>query len=171
MSRDILTATPAHRALLRQLFELYAHDFSEMNNAEVDASGHFTPDDFLKGWWNAAGGFHPFLVRVDGHWAGFAFVQVGSYLAPKHNAHWLMDEFFILRKYRRTGLGSWFATELFKRFPGVWEIGQIPENAAATAFWRKLLKKIAPGRFDEVIVNNSEWRGVVQVAHFELDAA
>ena len=167
MPRDILAATPAHRALLRQLFELYAHDFSEMTGGDIGFDGHFTPDDFLKDWWNAAGSFHPFLLRVDGHWAGFAFVQVGSYIAPGRNAHWLMDEFFILRAYRRKGLGAWFAAELFKRFPGTWEVGQIAENTAATAFWRKLLNDVAPGQFEEIAVNNSEWQGVVQIAQIE----
>lgn len=167
MNPELLPATPEHRALLCNLFELYSHDFSEMNGADVEANGRYTPDGFLAGWWEMPGGFEPFLLRVDGHWAGFAFVSSGSYIAPGRNTHWLMDEFFILRKYRRNGLGAWFAGAIFKRKPGTWEIGQIPENTAATAFWRRVLDRLAPGQYEEMAVNNDAWQGVVQIAQID----
>ena len=165
MRRELVAATMAHRPLLRQLFELYAHEFSAWNGVDVDDEGRFTPDDFLADGWRRAGGAGRYLLKVDGHWAGFAFVERGSYVAPGRASNWLMDEFFVLLRYRGRGHGEWFARALFRQMPGVWEMGQIVENVAATAFWRAVLARAAVGgAFEERLVDNSAWQGPVQVA-------
>lgn len=160
---EIVEAGPHHRAVLRHLFELYAHDFSPMTQSDVNERGMFTEDDFLLGWWDRYGdAFHPFLLRAGGRFAGFAWVEQGSYIRPNRDHHWLMSEFFILRKYRGRGIGEWFAAQLFARFPGVWEVGEIPENADAQAFWRKVIGRYTGGRFEEIAVHNDRWEGPVQ---------
>ena len=62
------------------------------------------------------------------HWAGLALVQTG----PPAD----MVEFFVLRKYRRVGLGRRAAAEIFRLFPGEWTVRQQHHNAVATSFWR-----------------------------------
>ncbi|MFN4294583.1 MAG: GNAT family N-acetyltransferase, partial [Thermoflexales bacterium] len=156
-------ATKRHCRVLRALFELYAHDFSPITGADVDDQGAFTDEDFPLSWWQSLGdAFHPFLLALHGAWAGFAYVGEGSYIRPGQDHHWLMDEFFILRKYRRRGLGEWFATQLFNRFPGVWEVGELRENLDAQAFWRKVVGRYTGGRFEEVEVQSQRWTGPVQ---------
>jgi predicted acetyltransferase len=158
---EIIEATQQHRTLLRQLFELYAHDFSPMTGEDVnDATGMWTDDAFLTNAWRDPH-FHPYLLKVNGKWAGFAWVEEGSYTRPDEDEHWLMEEFFILRKYRRQGIGEWFARALFARHPGMWEVGEIHENVDAQRFWRKVIGRYA-GAFDEIIVDNERWVGPVQ---------
>ncbi len=165
MRREVILATPVHQPLLRQMFELYAHEFSAWNEEDVDMEGRFTPDDFLADGWRRRGGVGRYLLRIDGRWAGFAFVERGSYVAPGRASNWLMDEFFVLLRYRGRGLGEWFARELFGRMPGVWEMGQIVANTGATAFWRAVLRRTAMGgTFEERRVDNEVWQGPVQVA-------
>ena len=159
-SRAIVTATPAQRDLLRALFELYAHDFSPITGAEVDTNGRFTPADFLAEPWTPD--FQPLLLRVDGFWVGFAWVATGSYIQPGAANHHLMEEFFILRKYRGRGLGRWFAQAIFRRFPGIWEVGEMPDNHAAIAFWRRVIGEFTHGQYTETWVNNTRWEGPVQ---------
>lgn len=159
---EIVLATKKHRRVLRALFELYAHDFSPMTGADVNESGTYTEENFLTGWWDdQVEDFHPFLLKINGHWAGFAWVEVGSYITPGAARHWLMEEFFIVRKYRGQGVGEWFARELFARFPGVWEVGEIHANTDAQRFWRKVIGRYA-GKFEDVVVNNDRWDGSVQ---------
>lgn len=159
----IIPATKRHRRVLRALFELYAYDFSLITGADVDDQGAFTDEDFPLSWWQSRGdAFHPFLLTLQGVWAGFAYVGEGSYIRPGQDRHWLMEEFFILRKYRRIGLGEWFATQLFSRFPGVWEVGELRENLDAQAFWRKVIGRYTGGRFEEVEAQNAQWVGPVQ---------
>ena len=47
-----------------------------------------------------------------------------------------MAEFFVMRKYRRAGLGRRAAAEIFPLFPGEWTVRQQRGNAPATSFWR-----------------------------------
>lgn len=145
---------------MRHLFELYCHDFSEMTGEDVAEAGTYMGDDFLAEW--PESGWHPFLVRVDGHWAGFAWVATDrSYVTPGADHVW-MDEFFIMRKYRRQGIGERVAAYLFDRFPGMWEVGEIPNNVNAQAFWRTVVGRYTSGQFQEV-TDAGKWRGPIQI--------
>lgn len=111
---------------MSQLLELYGHDFSPFTAADVDDHGLFGYHD-LDAYWTEPDR-HPFLFRVGGHLAGFALVRSGL----PHD----MAEFFVMRKYRRSGVGATVARDVFARFPGEWQVRQIAANAAALAFWR-----------------------------------
>ena len=73
-----------------------------------------------------------------------------------------MAEFFVMRRYRRKGVGAAAATAAFDRFKGPWEIRQRRENVAATAFWRRVIGGYTGGKFDEVHWDNAAWTGPVQ---------
>ncbi|CAG0927391.1 hypothetical protein TFLX_00430 [Thermoflexales bacterium] len=158
---DLVRAALPHRALLRQLYELYCHDFSAMTQADLGEDGYWTGDDFLDPW---PDDLHIYLIRVDQQWAGFAWIAFGSYADPQSaSAGFLMDEFFVLRKYRRRGVGEWAAAWLFNHYPGQWEVGEIPENAEAQRFWRTIIDRYTDGQYREVNVNNERWQGPVQI--------
>ena len=94
--------------------------------ADVDQHGEYGYR-YLDHYWSEAGR-HPFLLQVEGRWAGFALVRE----IPPYD----MAEFFVMRKYRRAGAGRWMAGQVFGRFPGRWQVRQQLSNGAATAFWR-----------------------------------
>ena len=50
-----------------------------------------------------------------------------------------MAEFFVMRKYRRRGIGRQAAADVFARFAGPWQVRQQRSNPAATAFWRRAI--------------------------------
>ena len=106
-------------------------------------------------------GRHPFLIRVDGKLAGFALVNARSRLTGDDGVHDLA-EFFVLRRYRRRGVGERAAAWLFERFRGRWEVRQKPENLAATAFWRRVIGRHTGERFEDVLWDDERWRGPVQ---------
>ena len=93
---DVAPAQEQDRDALRQLIELYAYDFSEFNGTEIGDDGRYGYRYFDAYWTEPER--HPFLFRVDGHLAGFALVRAGD----PHD----MAEFFVMRKYRRSGWGS-----------------------------------------------------------------
>ncbi len=144
---------------LRALFTLYAYDFSELLGLDVDDDGGFTVPA-LEAYW-AEPGRHPFLIRVDGKLAGFALVNARSRLTGDDGVHDLA-EFFVLRRYRRRGVGERAAAWLFERFRGRWEVRQKPENLAATAFWRRVIGRHTGERFEDVLWDDERWRGPVQ---------
>jgi predicted acetyltransferase len=156
---ELLRAAPSQRSLLRQLYELYCHDFSPMTRADIGDDGYWTGDDFLDPW---PDDLHIYLIRVDQQWAGFAWVAFGGYSDPSA-ANFLMDEFFVLRKYRRRGVGEWAAVWLFNHYPGTWEVGEVPVNVEAQQFWRTIISRYTGGHYREISVNNERWHGPVQI--------
>jgi predicted acetyltransferase len=71
-------------------------------------------------------------------------------------------EFFVMRKYRRKGIGAACAAQAFDLFPRRWEVRQLAANAAATAFWRRAIHRYSDGRFEEALLDDERWRGPVQ---------
>ena len=126
MEFNLVAATEDDRPVLRRLVELYQYDFSEFDQADVDAHGEYGYR-YLDHYWTEAPRA-PFLFRVDGRWAGFALVRAESPFD--------MSEFFVMRKYRRRGVGRAAAAELFRRFSGPWRVRQQKTNPRATEFWR-----------------------------------
>ena len=82
-------------------------------------------------------GYVALLTRVDGRIGGFVLVSppFASVLPNEH----AIAEFFVLRKYRRTGIGTAAARRCFRRFPGRWEVPVAHYNRPALAFWRSVL--------------------------------
>ena len=126
---EVIEAGIEDKPIVGQLLELYLHDFSVFTDADVDAGGRFGYD-YLDAYWSEPERV-PFLLRVDGRWAGFALVRTGV----PHD----LAEFFVMRKYRRRGVGIAAARELFARLPGEWQVRQMRANVDASAFWRRAI--------------------------------
>ena len=73
-----------------------------------------------------------------------------------------MEQFFVLKRYRRVGTGSALALHALRSHPGPWEVGQVPANVAAQAFWRGVVGAQTGGDYVEVQVTEGWWQGVVQ---------
>jgi predicted acetyltransferase len=59
----------------------------------------------------------------------------------------VMSEFFVLKKYRRAGIGKYAARTIFDMFPGPWEILQHKQNRISILFWDSIVKKHSEGRY------------------------
>jgi predicted acetyltransferase len=133
---ELVLAVPEQEAVLSNLLELYAHDFSDFHPLELGADGRFgyqplplyftDPDRY------------PFLIKVDGRLAGFALVTKGSGVSERA-AVWDVAEFFVVRAYRRKGIGVTAAHEMWKRFPGWWEVRVMQANRTALIFWERAI--------------------------------
>lgn len=124
-------------SVLGNLFELYAHDFSEHVRLQIKASGRFevAPGD---AWWTRDDHF-AYFIRLRGELAGFALARKGSRVTV---ASEVMDvaEFFVLRGVRGKGVGKAAAHTLFERFPGAWEVRVRRTNVAAMQFWSRVVE-------------------------------
>jgi predicted acetyltransferase len=117
------------KEVLDQLLELYLHDLSRLTGADVGSRGRYGYF-YLDDYWTEPDR-HAFFFCVGQRFAGFGLVRSG---APND-----MAEFFVMRKYRRQGVGRRAACALFAMFPGEWQVRQLASNAAATAFWRSVI--------------------------------
>jgi predicted acetyltransferase len=144
MTVELVRASAGDKAVLRRLLQLYHYDFSEWNGDDVDEHGEFG-HLYLDHYWTDADS-HPLLIRHAGRWVGFALVRTAGVND--------MSEFFVMRKYRRAGVGREAARRLFAMFPGAWQVRQLHGNDAATAFWRA----VVPGGYEETAIDG----GLVQ---------
>lgn len=133
----VLPAREEDFDLLARLLQLYLHDFSEHTGWDVDERGLFHYP-FLDAYRHEEGR-HAYVLRVEGHPAGFALVREAERIH--------MAEFFVLRKFRRAGVGLAAARHLLEAHPGQWSITQLASNPEATAFWRRAIR--AP--FEETV--------------------
>ena len=83
-------------------------------------------------------GRHPFLVWVEGKLAGFVLVKRGSEVSGNDTV-WDLAEFFVLRGFRRRGIGTQSAIDVWRRFPGLWEVRVMESNVPARDFWAHVI--------------------------------
>ena len=112
---EIFAALPEQEPVLANMLELYAHDFSEFIDLKLGADGRFGYKH-LSLYWKESNRY-PFLIMADGQFAGFVFVRRGSEISNDADV-WDIEEFFIVRGFRRLGLGMKVAQEIWKSFPG-----------------------------------------------------
>jgi len=138
----------AERPLLERLAELYLYDYTDFAAWDVGEDGHFESAAWARRLWDRPGR-DAFLLRVEGRPAGFAVVDARS-PEPGGEGRRYLAEFFVLRRYRRRGLGEAMARAVFDRYPGGWHVLQIPENVPAQRFWRRVISAYTGGRFEEI---------------------
>jgi predicted acetyltransferase len=154
---EVSPALPEQQPILANLLELYIHDFSELREMELGPDGRFGYPN-LPLYWHEPGR-HPLLVRIDGGLIGFALVKRGSEISGSGSV-WDMAEFFVLRGYRGRGIGTEIAHEIWRRFPGLWEIRVMQSNRSAHRFWQRAITrfkgKVAHSR--RVEKDGTSWR-------------
>jgi predicted acetyltransferase len=134
--------TPA----LRRLMQLYLYDFAAIDDWTIRADGLYGDDRIIEDYWT-----NPrrtsFLVHVDGAIGGFVLLRDFARFAGEGTRE--ISEFFVLRRYRRQGVGAEAARLVFDMFPGKWELTQITNNTAAQVFWRQVIGDYTGGRYLE----------------------
>ena len=122
--------------ILGNLLELYAHDFSQFQPLDIGLDGRFGYKSLSLYW--SESNRHPFLIRFDGKLAGLALVKRGSEISDNQEV-WDMAEFFVLRGCRRRKIGTLAAQEVWRRFPGLWEVRTMQSNPSAIFFWKRAI--------------------------------
>lgn len=144
------------KPVLSRLLELYQYDLSEVWPQKLNTHGEygFAVDRYLR---NPR--LRAYLFSVAGDYAGFGLVDPDVSLPE--NEFW-MGQFFVMKRYRRLGVGTQAARFIFDQFRGKWEVGQMPLNTAAQAFWRRTIAEYTQGRFVEHELHDERWDGLLQ---------
>ncbi len=123
------------REVLSRLWQLYAHDLSELRGALPGDDGLFRAGRLPSYLDDPDRSCH--LVRHEGAVAGFGLVR-----GRPGELH-VLGEFFVARAARRSGVGREAARLLLTAEPGPWEIAFQEENVAAARFWRRVAADVA----------------------------
>jgi predicted acetyltransferase len=144
--------------VLRNLWELYVHDFAEFAPRDPGPDGRFESEESFAA--RAAAPLELLWIRSDGRAVGFVFIRPCSYLTGDRAVS-DVAQFFVLRGHRRTGVGLAAAALTFARRAGRWEVRELAANVPAQRFWRRAITA-AGHAFTEREWEKDGMRGVVQ---------
>lgn len=162
MSSEPVVLTPAALSdgvLLSNLLELYIHDLSDVfTHLEIGADGRFGYPK-LPLYFSEPERRFAYLIRRGPRVAGFALITRGSPVVEAPDVH-DVAEFFVMRQYRRAGLGRRAATLLWQQFPGKWTVRISEGNPAALAFWTRAVTEFTGGTATQSVRPGTphEWR-------------
>jgi predicted acetyltransferase len=145
----IVPATEDQKPIIANLIQLYLYDMTESMPFPVGADGRFEYD-FLDRFWR-----FPYLIYAGDEIAGFALV-IGECPLTGRKPCWFMAEFFVLKAYRRTGVGRAALKAALARHPGDWHIAVPHANAPAGAFWNTALTDRKPAQRD-IRFDGDDW--------------
>ena len=132
---EIVEVAASERDALWRYLQFYIYDMTQFTGAQAE-DGVFAYR-FFNDYLQKGPGRGAFWAKVGGEIAGFALVKVDGDCQE-------VAEFFIVRRWRRRGIGHAFARQLLHRSPGPWKLHELANNTAAIAFWRRVLQGFAP---------------------------
>jgi predicted acetyltransferase len=129
---ELVPASRHDRAVLENLGQLYRHDLSEALGLMPNQDGTFNNrrlDAFRTG---ENPEHRAWLITAAGKLAGFVMTD------PHEDGSMTIDDFFVVRALRRTGVGRDAARQTIARFPGPWRIGFQRYNPGVERFWTQV---------------------------------
>lgn len=154
MNYQIIKASLEDHETLTNLLQFYIYDFSEFIDAHVEENGRFAEYPLSDYW--TEDNYFPYLIRLNGNYAGFVLVKL---IKTETKSYFSISEFFVMKKYRRTGVGKSVAKDVFRLHKGHWEIFQMERNKPAQLFWRNVINEYTSGQYTERI---DEERKIIQ---------
>lgn len=146
MEFQIIKASKEYKNIVGNLMQFYFYDLSEFVKCDVEDNGLYRAYEYLDDYWNEENHRFPYLVKQDGKYIGFVLVRL---IESEEENYFSIAEFFIMKKYRRKGIGQAVANKIFDLHRGQWEVFQIETNKPAQAFWHKTIDEYTKGQFKE----------------------
>lgn len=159
MKPELISAANSDYDIVQNMSRYYIYDLSEYTGWSCSLDGQYAGcDEFFEDWYT--GRNHPYIIKVDGEFAGFAGVKYDAC-----NDEYEIQEFFILRKFRRQGVGGIIASMLFDLYHGNWIVQQLAVNTPAINFWQVMINAYTKGEFVNEGLSESPW-GDIQTLRF-----
>jgi len=145
------------KEILRNLLEKYEYEFSQYTGDDINELGLYGYD-YLDTYWNDPGRF-PYFIKVDQKLAGFAMVC--DYPISGTQTDFTMSEFFVIYKYRKSGVANYCVTHLFEKHRGKWGLMFHPENIISKKFWLKTVNQYTLGNYQQIENEQAHYNGTL----------
>ena len=134
---ELLQTGPEQAELIRNLYQFYSYESSDWEEEDVEADGRFyIHEEHLARYWQEPQ-WSANLVLMDGFIAGFLLIERSE--LPGMDALELAD-LFILKRYRRQGIGRLLATQVLMDGSTDWLVRFYRDDEAAQAFWHAVME-------------------------------
>jgi predicted acetyltransferase len=132
------------KMILNNLMQFYFYDFSEFVDSDVEDNGLYGGYPYWDDYWISVENRFPYFLKANGKNVGFVLVRfIDSIDIP----YFSIAEFFVMKKYRRLGIGKRAAMKVFDMHRGRWEVFQLERNIPAQQFWNNVITEYTLGRF------------------------
>lgn len=152
MSFEIYEVKENEKQIILNLMQLYTYELSffedETTNFQLLDTGLYAISKYIELYWQEENR-HPYLLKYNGKLAGFVLERFNE---ENFNE---IAEFFVINKYRKMGAGTFMAKEMFNRYKGRWEIRTLLKNKKAQEFWKKVVKEVSNGKYEEKLIRNN----------------
>jgi predicted acetyltransferase len=145
MNFQLIFATPDYKDVIENLMQFYTYDFSEYVDLDVEENGLFKAYSGLEEYWKEGADKFPYIIKRDEKYIGFVLIKTEE----SEKNYYSIVEFFIMRKYRREGIATEVAKQLFSVYKGRWKVHQRENNIPAQQFWIKVIDEYTDGQFSE----------------------
>ena len=136
---QITPASIEQQSVIAQLYELYTYEMTDLANFDINNNGYYGYSD-LPLYWTTPNRY-PYLIWVNNKLAGFIMIQQGSPIDDDNPDIWDIAEFFIMRKFRKKGIGQFVAQSIWASHPGSWQVRVWENNTTAHQFWNNAIGK------------------------------
>jgi len=138
----VLKADFSYKPVVENLMQLYLHDLSVYTGESVGKNGLFDLGRYFNMYWSDQDRY-PYLCIINDTPVGFALVRrltMNSFT---------VCEFYILRSFRRKGIATQFAHNIFNLHQGQWQVAEIESNTPSQQFWRRTISAFTGNDFLE----------------------
>ena len=150
MPLRLVEINDSHVHVLAQLQQFYQYDLSEFEHDEPNDSGLFHVSTAIP----SAADVH--LIVLKGKPAG---VVCYSELSNKKSVpQYRLEHLFIMRCYRKLGIGEEIVRIIFDQLPGNWDVEVSVHNDGAIAFMRQVLRRYTFRSFRELNSQDGQTR-------------
>ena len=128
--------------IIQNMAQLYVYDASRELGFSISEDGLYKPKSYRS--YCEDNDKISYIIKVYDDIAGFALINQKG--LEKHT-DWKIDQFFILAKFQRLGIGKIAAEQVWQLNLGKWEVPVIPENLSALRFWENTIAKFTDNHF------------------------
>lgn len=163
MHLSIDAAPETSKVIIDEMMQSYFAELEHYSEIGTNTEGRYEYA-YLDAYWLETEERYPFLIWLDGSTVGF--VLVNRYSRLGNEGSYSVAEFYVAPDARRHSVGTRAAHQVFKRFPGRWEVGVLEQNLPARRFWEHAIRGLVGDTFVE---HTNVWKG--PVFSFSLDSS
>jgi len=130
--------------VLANLFEHYIYDMAEWFDLDTNTDGRYVYST-APIWERGADVFFAYAGVLP---IGFGIVgSAQAWIGEEGTRD--MQEFFVLRRYRRCGVGQAFVNHIWDQYRVPWLVRVLQRNLPALPFWRRVVEAYTGARYRE----------------------
>ncbi|WP_438349990.1 GNAT family N-acetyltransferase [Paenibacillus sp. FA6] len=137
MKVQITKITKVQKETFLNLYNLYLYDLSEFSGDELKDDGSFDPTNTYL--YLEREELNPFFIIYNDKIIGFVLVCSTPFVPE--GIDFIVQELFIIKKYRGMKIAAQGVSLVLERFYGKFKVDQLMNNKLAVLFWKKYYKE------------------------------